>query len=39
MRIHGVEDEYDEAERFLNRLEDAQTVLRAGLKTQGAESR
>jgi hypothetical protein len=30
---------YDEAERFLNRLADAEAVLRAGPKTPGAESR
>ena len=30
---------YDEAERFLDQLKDAEAVLRAGLKTQAAESR
>jgi hypothetical protein len=30
---------YDEAERFLNRLGDAEAELRAGLKTPGAETR
>jgi hypothetical protein len=29
---------YDEAERFLDRLGDAEAVLRAGLKTQGAQN-
>jgi hypothetical protein len=31
-------DTYDEAERFLNQLDDAEAVLRTGFKTQGAES-
>jgi hypothetical protein len=29
---------YDEAQRFLNQLEDAEAVLRAGFKTSGAQS-
>lgn len=30
---------YDEADRFLDQLKDAEAVLRAGVKTQGARSR